>query len=229
MKYNSERTNVSNENITIKLNALKQLEINTSLGSIIEHKPLSFNNITNEKVNSHYIFKNNILSFHVDNYDNTQETTIDPWIISPNFSGSGAVWEVETDGFGNIYTTGGEVPMELKKYNSAGTLQWVYSTPFDTINGDWLGTLATDKQGNSYISQGTSPQLEKIDNTGNMIWHANGDTASNSYIEYWSITFNCDTTMLIIGGTKKGATPFDFQAAIFNADINNGNVVSNFG
>jgi len=112
--------------------------------------------------------------------------------------------------------------MQLKKYTSAGALIWTYTTPWDTANY-WLGTLATDNAGTSFITAGTSPEIERVDNTGAMIWHANGSGLST---EYWSITFNCDQTKLVVGGTKSGGNPFAFQAAIYNMDITNGNVLS---
>ncbi|PCJ23337.1 MAG: hypothetical protein COA97_11825 [Flavobacteriales bacterium] len=228
MKYNTAHTQVKNEAISIQLNNLKQLEINTSLGNIIEHQPSSYNGKTNKAINSNYVFENNTLSFNLENYNQLEEVIIDPWIVSPNFSGSSAIWEVETDRQGNVYTMGGETPIELKKYNSAGVLQWTYVTPFDTIGGDWLGTLTTDDQGNSYISQGTSPQLERIDNSGNMIWHSNGNLVSNPLTEYWSITFNQDTTQLVVGGTSGTIFPLEVYSTIFNINISDGSDISNF-
>lgn len=227
MEYHTKHTKVREEFITIQLNNKKQIEINGSLGNIIEHNPFTFNSKSKKGLHSEYIFENNILSFKIDNYNNTEEIIIDPWITSTNFNSSGAVWEVETDAYGNIYATGGEAPMELKKYNSNGVLQWTYSTPFDTNSGNWLGVLTTDRQGNSYISQGTAPELERIDSAGNMIWHANG--SSFGLTEYWSITFNSDTTQLVVGGTSgTSITPITSYATIYNIDINDGNVLSEF-
>lgn len=226
MEYHTKHTNVRDEFITIQLNNKKQVEINCSLGNLIEHNPFTFNSTSKKELHSEYIFENNILSFKIDNYNSAEEIIIDPWITSTNFNSSGAVWEVETDGYGNIYATGGETPMELKKYDSNGVLQWTYSTPFDTNTGNWLGVLTTDRQGNSYISQGSNPEIERIDSSGNMIWHANG--ASGGLTEYWSITFNSDTTQLIIGGTSGTTLSFSSYATIYNVDINNGNVLSNF-
>ncbi|MGV6861975.1 MAG: DUF7948 domain-containing protein, partial [Putridiphycobacter sp.] len=223
LKYASTHTNTKDENISILLNNQNQIEINTSLGQIIEHIPFSFYENSNEEIKSNYKFENNILSFELEEFDATQTIIIDPWINSPTYNTSTAVWEVETDGFGNVYTIGGETPMELKKYSAAGVLQWTYTTPWDT-NTVWLGTLATDNVGTSYITSGTSPEIERIDNGGTMIWHTNGSGGLSSD-EFWSITFNCDKTKLLVGGTRF-QNLFDPYAAIFDIDVNTGSVLS---
>jgi gliding motility-associated-like protein len=223
LKYTSAHTNIADENIEITLED-EQLKINTSLGQIIEHKPFTFYDNNNTEINSSYTFVNNELQFVIDNYDNTQKVIIDPWIVSPTFATSTAVWEVETDAAGNVYTIGGETPMELKKYSAAGALLWNYVTPWDT-NTVWLGTLATDAGGTSYITSGTTPEIQRVDNAGNMIWHNTTGGGFGQDTEYWTISFNCDKTKLIVGGTKfQGLT--DVYAAIFDIDVNTGNVLN---
>ena len=223
LKYSDSKTNVKNENISIQLNNEGQIQINTSLGDVIEHSPVTFYENSNQKIESKYIFENNILTFNLAEYDHTKKVIIDPWIVSPTYTTSTAVWEVETDGVGNIYTIGGETPMQLKKYDAAGALQWTYTTPWDT-NSVWLGTMATDANGTTYVTSGTTPEIQRIDNAGNMIWY----TTNNGFsVEYWSITFNCDKTKLIVGGTK-GVTllPFLAAATIYDIDVNTGNVLN---
>jgi len=94
LKYSPAHTNVQDEYVKLELNAEGQLEINTSLGTIIEHAPFTFINSSGKEVKSKYIFKNTILSFSLENYDNSELVTIDPWIVSPNYTTSTAVWEV---------------------------------------------------------------------------------------------------------------------------------------
>ncbi|MCB0380341.1 MAG: gliding motility-associated C-terminal domain-containing protein, partial [Flavobacteriales bacterium] len=224
-KYITSHTNHAGENISISLNQSSQIEINASKGQIIEHKPVSFYENSGLNITSSYVFSNNILSFNLGNYDNTQKVIIDPWVVSPAFNAGDFTREVETDAAGNIYVIGGEIPMELRKYNSLGVLQWTYATPWDTNGGDWLGTLATDNLGNSFITQGTGAEIERVNTIGGMVWHANNNTFSP---EYWSITFNCDKTKLIVGGTKLSGLlpPLTAYATIFDIDINSGSVLS---
>lgn len=218
-KYSKKHTNTKNENIEIGLKN-QNLEIATSLGTITEHAPITYYEDDGAIIPSRYKFEDQILTFELDSFDNTRKVVIDPWVVSPTFNTSSAVWEVETDAAGNVYTIGGETPMELRKYDAGGNLQWAYVTPWDT-NSVWLGTLATDDAGNSFVTSGTSPEIERIDNTGNMVFHNNG---SGLNTEYWTITFNCDKTKLIVGGT--GGALLSFEAKIYNININNGNVIN---
>lgn len=224
LAYSSAHTNAQNEQIDVSLEQNGKMLISTSLGKIIEHEPYTFVQGSNDEVSSSYLFQNNQLTFDLGNYDHSETLVIDPWINSPTYSTSSAVWEVETDGAGNVYTIGGETPMELKKHDAAGNLQWTYTTPWDTASV-WLGTLATDAGGESYITSGTTPEIERVDNAGTMVWHNASGGGFLTSTEYWSISFNCDKTKLIVGGTK-AAGLFDYYAAIFDIDITNGNVLS---
>lgn len=224
LAYSSSNTSLGVEEINIRLESDGKIHIKTFLGEIIEHEPQTFMEATGQTVSSSYSFINNILTFQLGNYNQQETLVIDPWVNSPTYNTSTAVWEVETDNGGNVYTIGGETPMQLKKYNSAGVLQWTYSTPWDTASV-WLGTLATDAGGTSYITSGTSPEIERVDNGGTMIWHNATGGGFGQDTEYWTISFNCDKTKLIVGGTKfNGLT--DVYAAIFDIDITNGNVIS---
>src|SRR5690554_2228525 len=227
LKYTTAHTSVKDEKIDLNLNGKGQLEINTSLGAIIEHAPISFYEESGEKIESNYTFENNVLSFNLENYDHSKKVVIDPWIVSPTYQTSSAAWEVETDGVGNVYSIGGESPMELKKYDINGNLQWTYVTPWDT-NSVWLGTLGTDANGNSCDTSGVTAAMHKVDNAGNLVWQTALSGGQQYSSEWWSITFNCDETQLIVGGTLvNGMISFDFYAAIFEIDVATGNVTSN--
>lgn len=221
MKYSNAHTNIQSEFINYSIDLEGNLKIKSSLGEITELKPYAYYKDNQQEVKIKFKFENNILSFNVSNYDNTRELVIDPWIVSPTFNASTAAWEVETDSLGNSYVIGGETPMKLVKYNNLGVQQWAYSTPWDTASV-WLGTLATDNTGTSYITSGTAPEMERVDNGGNMIWHTNGSTDK----EWWSIAINCDKSKLIVGGTILNMYSFIAYATIFNIDINNGNELS---
>lgn len=224
LQYSSAHTNVQNESISIALENDGKMHIKTSLGEILEHEPYSYVQGSNEEISSSYKYLNNVLTFELGDFDETETVIIDPWIDSPTYNTSTAVWEVETDASGNVYTIGGETPMQLKKYNSTGALQWTYTTPWDTASV-WLGTLATDAGGTSYITSGTTPEIERVNNAGGMVWHNSSGGGFGQDTEYWTISFNCDRTKLIVGGTKfNGLT--DVYAAIFDMDIMNGNVLS---
>lgn len=204
----------------IKLNDNGDLGIPTLFGDIMEHAPVTFysENKTNV-ISSHFVKTDQTISFKLGEYDHTKTVIIDPWVQTPTISNSNSVWECERDAAGNVYIIGGDMPMKIIKYNAAGTLQWTYNTTWDTANY-WLGTFAVDLAGNSYVTSGTSSKISKVNTAGGNVW-TNNSIGGNSE-ELWNITFNCDQTRLIIGGTS-GILPL--RGAIFDLDVNNGNVL----
>ncbi len=203
----------------VDLNNLGEIRISTKFGDIIDHAPLTFYQNNNASViASSFTKTGKTVSFQLANYDNTKKVVIDPWTQTPAFTSNwDCVWECEKDGAGNVYMIGGVNPMQLLKYNSSGALQWTFNTPYDTTA--WLGTMATDLAGNSYVTQGSIAKILKVDNTGSLVWANSGSTSPNAMDEYWSIAFNCDQTKLIVGGTTNNST---LKGAIFDIDINTG-------
>ncbi|MDD3878127.1 MAG: gliding motility-associated C-terminal domain-containing protein [Bacteroidales bacterium] len=205
------------------------LKIKTLYGDITEKAPLTFyENNTNAFVNSSFKVNGTTISFDIDSYDATKTLIIDPWVQTPSvLSNSNGVWELDIDAAGNVYIIGGDMPMRLQKYSATGNLLWTYNTPWDTANF-WLGTLTVDYLGNSFITAGSSARLQKVNTSGGMEWGANGGMND----EYWMITFNCDKTKLIVGGTRLSVNPLnpnDLSASrgvIFDININNGSVLS---
>jgi hypothetical protein len=170
----------------------------TLIGDIVEHAPLAFYYDKKEQMISSCLIKNkNTFSFSLGNYDKTKTIVIDPWVKTPVLPSSNCVWECEHDKAGNVYVIGGDHPMKLQKYDANGNLKWTYSTPWDTASG-WLGTLATDLSGNSYITNGSIAAIQKINTAGGLVWSNVGGNMD----EYWALSFNCDYTELIAGGTR---------------------------
>jgi gliding motility-associated-like protein len=200
------------------------LNISTIFGKIIEHSPVTFYSQNHQEVipSSFQLSNDNIVSFYLENPDLNKTIVIDPWVVTPVLPNSNGVWELDKDSLGNIYIIGGDMPMKLQKYNSAGALQWTYNTPWDTA-GFWLGTLTTDQAGNSFITAGSSARLQKINTSGGMEYSVNGGAMD----EYWMITFNCDHTKLIIGGTRLNPIVLaNSHGVIFDININNGSVMN---
>jgi len=202
------------------------MHIKTRLGDIVEHAPVSFYADNNKSlIKSEFEVNANIVSFNTVNWDNTKSMIIDPWVQTPTLPSSNGVWECESDSLGNVYIIGGDMPMKLIKYNSSGAILWTYSTPWDTA-GVWLGTLITDKAGNSYVSSGSLAALQKINSSGSLIW--NWVSTSPFYSdEYWDMAFNSDQTKLVIGGTSGTSAPVvNLWGAVFEVDTSNGSVNS---
>lgn len=198
------------------------IHISTAFGDVIDHAPLSFySNNTSSIIPSEFTVNGNVVSFKIADYDKTRSLTIDPWTQTPTLPNSNCVWECEKDDTGNVYMIGGDSPMKLLKYNSAGVLQWTHNTPYDTA-GCWLGTLATDRVGNSYITAGSTAEILKINSAGGLEYNTPGDPMD----EYWGIAFNCDQSKLIVGGTRLVIPISGSNGVLFDIDTSSGNVLN---
>lgn len=217
--------------IRMKYSDVDKVEINnegsivlpTSVGNIIEHAPKTFYSGNKQSIiASRFDKKGNTVSFHLDNYNHNEEVTIDPWVQTPAFNTQwDCIWECDRDPSGNVYVIGGVMPLQLLKYNSAGTLQWTYSTPYDTTA--WLGTMATDLTGNTYVTNGSLAAIIKVNTAGGLVWNNGNPGGIFTSTEFWSISFNCDYTKLVIGGTGGFLPPVPY---IYQVDMANGNVTS---
>jgi hypothetical protein len=123
-----------------------------------------------------------------------------------------------------VYALGGIMPMQILKYNAAGTLQWTYNTPYDTSNV-WLGTFAVDNAGNSYVTAGSGAQIQKVSPSGVLILNNASPGGLLSSAEFWTIAFNCDETSLVIGGTGEDAF-FQLDAVIYNINTSTLNITN---
>jgi len=207
----------------IKLQDYGDIYIPTKFGDIVEHAPQTFYADNKSSViSSKFIKTGKTISFQLDGYDKNQTVIIDPWVQTPTISNSNGVWECERDGAGNVYIIGGDSPMKLLKYNAAGAIQWTFATTYDTAN-NWLGTLATDLAGNSYVTSGSTAAITKVNSAGGQIYSVTGGSVD----EYWCISFNCDQTKLIVAGTTGAGFPStNLNGCIFDINPTNGSVAS---
>lgn len=218
MKYSDGRS--------VRIDSTGNLNVETKFGNIIDHAPVTFYEQNPGRIiPSSFIVNGNTVSFSLGNYDNTQTIIIDPWVQMPNYSNTNwkCSWECERDAAGNVYVIGGTSPLQLIKYNASGVIQWTYNTPYDTT--EWLGTFKTDQAGNSYVTQGSPARIQKVSTTGSVVWDNPNPGGIFSLTEFWTITFNCDETRLVVGGTGGSA----FQGPIpyvYNIDMNTGNVLN---
>jgi gliding motility-associated-like protein len=193
-----------------------EIHIPTAFGDIIDHAPYSFQGNKESELSSSFRMNQRTVKFDVAAYQKNADLFIDPWIQTPVFATNwDVVWECDRDGAGNVYALGGIMPMQILKYNVAGTLQWTYNTPYDTSNV-WLGTFAVDNAGNSYVTAGSVAQIQKVSPTGALLLNNASPGGILSSAEFWTIAFNCDETSLVIGGT--GGALLQLDAVIYNVN-----------
>lgn len=182
-----------------------ELEIRTSLGSLIDQRPVSFqaNGSSRLTVQSEYQLGQNTVSFLFPNgYDEQRELTIDPLLIFSTYSGSTADnWgSTATPGeHGTLYSAGvtlqdlggffpatvgafqtsnrGGFDMAIIKYDSAGT-RFLYATYLGGSNNDSPQSLVVDKNSGDLIVLGISSS-------------PNFPTSANAFDK----TFNLGTTI----------------------------------
>jgi hypothetical protein len=200
---------------------LGELFIDTKFGDMVDHAPQTFYADKNNPITSRFTHHGNTVSFELGDYDHSKMVVIDPWTQTPVFANSNGVWEVDVDAIGNIYVIGGDMPMKLRKYDNTGATLWTYITPYDTADY-WLGTMATDLTGNTYVTSGSLANIQKVNTSGGLTWNANG----GSMDEYWTISFNCDQTKMVVGGTRLGSfPPADSYGVIYEISTIDGSIV----
>lgn len=198
----------------------------TLFGQMIDHQPVSYYaNDHNNQIATSFVKNGNNIHFELGNYDQSKTIIIDPWVQNPNDPNSNwdCVWELDYDNSGNVYVIAGIMPLQLLKYNASGTLQWTHNTPYDTTA--WLGTMATDDAGNSYVTNGTAYKIQKVNTGGGLVWNNNNPSGPGVQLstEFWNISFNCDQTKLLIGGSGGG---LNIHGRVYDVDMNSGNVNS---
>ena len=138
----------------ISTDAEGNIIITSSFGDFVDHVPVTYYE-GGTNIESAFQLNDNIVSFKLNQESRTknQELTtnrkqtiiIDPWTTTPTFTGTSKAYDVDWDYLGNIYIYGGQHPFELSKLNSAGVIQWTYSsTLFDSAENDY-GDFTLDR------------------------------------------------------------------------------------
>lgn len=201
-----------------------KIKIPTAFGDIVDHEPITFYEGGEEIKSSFSLIDSKTVQFQVDNYESSRTVIIDPWTQTPSFATNwDCVWECDNDASGNVYVLGGIMPMQILKYNAAGALQWTYNTPYDTSNV-WLGTFAVDNLGNSCVTAGSTAQIQKVNSLGSLVWNNANPAGAFSNAEFWTISFNCDQSKLVVGGT--GGSALTLTASVYDINVNTGAVIT---
>ncbi len=229
MKYNGAKG--------LSLDKLGNLIIDTPSDPYTDHAPWSF--ISGEEgkvIATEFVLSNQVVSFRAASYNTSQTLIVDPWVTNPAFVTNNKGYGIRVDYNGNCYVYGGGTPnfldhvFRVKKFNSAGVLQWTYTTPpaFMGLYGD----IATDRVGNTFVGSGfgfsggnsvlkLSPAGSQI--AGSPIYNPPGTTCS---FEQWRLSYNQSTNsgILYMGGggsegvqTAKTSTNLGGTPSVYNS------------
>lgn len=203
--------------------------IKTIFGNIVDHAPQTFyQDQPSAVIPSAFERNNDQVYFLLNAYDQNRTIVIDPWQATSGlgFGTTNKIWECEHDNASNSYFWGGAFPkVLLKKFNNAGTLQWTYTSPWDT-SGFWIGTFITDNNGVSYTTGGSNGEISKVSAAGTQVWYNNPNGVFGPLFEYWHLSFNCDQTTLIVGGMR-APNPFsinNYRGATITINMGSGAV-----
>lgn len=159
-------------------------------GDFVDHKPVSFyQDAPSVIIPTEFMLKDSILSFNVSTYNSTKTLIIDPWTTNPSLTTQNKVFDIERDLTGNVFIYGGYSPYKLRKYNSAGVIQWTLNTPY--TSSFRYGDLAVSGAGEIYITASFMASVTRVNTAGTVVY-----TNTSSFYEYWGIVSNCTNVYL---------------------------------
>ncbi len=208
MKYSGAKS--------FSFDAKGNLIVSSVFGDFVDHAPVLYDE-AGKIIKSSFSLENNIVTFHSENYDSGKTIIVDPWTTIPVFSGSQKAYDIDWDFQGNVYIYGGMYPYQLIKLNSAGVIQWTYTSTF-IGNPNCYGDFAVDRNtGTSFLCQASlsapGADMRKVNTAGIQTATFPGDTRVN---EMWRIAYNSCTKKGVIGC---GNTVQLYQAATFDTNL----------
>ncbi len=206
---------------TPSLDAQGQIHLPAVLGELVDQAPKAwYADDASMYIPVEFELDGDEVTFELGAYDHQKAIVIDPWTINPALPAPfNRAFEVDNDAAGNVYVFGGGMGYNLKKYNSAGTLQWTHVSPWDTSNA-WFGELLTMPAGDVFITSGSAAKIRRLTTAGATTFTNNGPFFNLD--EYWTLILSCDNTKLVSGGSRIiGLT--SPQGHVFNLNLTNGN------
>jgi len=197
--------------------------IKTPLESIVEHKPVSFQN--NQNVESNFSLSNdNIIGFNFPNgYNTNQILVIDPWVTNMTLATNNYAFDVDYDYAGNFFVYGGSGPFKVSKYSPAGVFIWTFAGTVASqgfpggSSASYPANFLVDKvSGKTYVGDcpvGSGARMVRLDIGG--LYDNFVTTVNAQWTELWDMGYNCGTGQVYgIGGSV--ASPGNVSAGIVN-------------
>ncbi|MCB0397491.1 MAG: gliding motility-associated C-terminal domain-containing protein [Flavobacteriales bacterium] len=183
-------------------------------GKITDHAPdLAYVDHKGQPVRASFKLDGTTVSFKVPDYDKTKKLVIDPftsvWSISPGFTTANDGYTIRLDFNHNVYVMGGGVSnggfvpsynYQVKKFNTAGVLQWT-ATGLASTNLGAYGDMIVLRGGKVIVGMGIG-----AGNTGYILATANGAITTRNVPNVnefgWRLYYNqvVDNGVLWAGG-----------------------------
>lgn len=200
--------------------------IKSEFGEFKDHAP-SATYEGGEQTNMEFDVNGNTVSFKSNSATGgNQERTliIDPWTISPVFTGYDKAYDVNYDLKGNVYVHGSALPLKVAKMSSTGIIQWVFNAVNLGVNS-WYqiyGDFALDEiTGTSYLVEGfagngrTGAAVYKVNTLGIQTGTFPGN---NKITEMWRAEYNrCINKIVLVGGGADFICTY--QAAMLDTNV----------
>ena len=187
------------DNEEIKLTENGEVLIKGEFGEIVEGKPFTYQNSNGiqSEITSSYEIADGVLSFKVDEYNESENLVIDPTLLWATYYGGDEMeygQSVYTDHLGNVYMSGetystfniynsghdgglqGEFDAYLVKFDGSGNRLW--ATYYGGYGRDWGDAVCTDHLGNVYLAGGTESTTDIAHNGHDNIYNQTGEAGT---------------------------------------------------
>ena len=175
-----------------------ELKILTASNKIFaDASPVSF--VSGRSVNTAFNVVDNIISFSVDAYDESEKLVIDPWITALSFDEHQQAYEVDFDDNGEV-TILGNLGDQLAHYDATGVLEWTWSPPTAVGFQRLTDITVENATGDIYFTNGSNgADLYRVDalGTGTLVYTFGG---VGDVQENWRMYFSETNDELWIGG-----------------------------
>ena len=209
----------------LQLNANGDAIVQSNMGEITDHAPVSYYGNISDTVSSKYIISSgNEESFSIKTKASTEDLTIDPFSTDPLFAiNFDDVFDVDYDYNYNVYAYGSYNPFQLTKFDSNGNQLWTYNATAISANQEY-GDFTVDKvTGTSYLVEGwggwtVGSTADKVNTLGTHVTTYPGP-GGDGMNEMWRAEFDECAGKVIIGAGGNNLTSPWKQACILDTGM----------
>jgi gliding motility-associated-like protein len=186
--------------------------IETPAGVITDHSPESYYEADLKQISTAFQLNASTVCFQLsgsNSSDKSQNIIIDPWTTTPtSLLTNNTALDIDHDGYGNVYFSGGSTPYKLSKYSDSGVFLWTFTNPLNwcTLANVYSKFCLLLNSGTVFIGEGytgSNPgsRVMKIGNNGIL---SNTSPYFGINNEIWKMFYNnCSKQLIAFGGGTK--------------------------